>query len=672
MLTLINVAGLLITIITGVPVMMQLFKVHPRGLFILFFAEMWERFSYYGMRGIYVLYLTQHFLFDDKFASSQYGAYTSLVYLMPLVGGFLADKYLGTRKAVAFGAVLLVIGQLGMALHAGPSKQFIDYTAPGGAHARYEVQVSDGRVGQASHLMVGGKAYEMAASKTGGLDIKGLPAGAPLPSTLPDASYKKITDKNDLFVGLMYLSLGFIIMGVGFLKANISAIVGQLYTQGDPRRDPGFTLYYYGVNLGAFWSAIWCSWLGENYGWEWGFGLAGVGMLAGFIVFVLGKKLLEGKGEPPNPEALKQKVFAGLSRQTVIYLIGLLGVAGVWGLLRADGMVRDWISDAMAAATLHGGKVGFGLNAANFFAAVGTLLLVASFGVLGYLVWFMTTKCTKVERERLMLAMVLLVGCVVFFALFEQAGSSLSLFADRNTDLNLIDAPIIFSLGGKDIVLSSAAQLAAAHLDANKVLWIDAGITAGQTQSFNAGFILIFAPIFAALWTWLGRIRKDPGPMVKFGLGLVQVGAGFMLLVWGSQFHDAAFRLPVIFLAGAYLLHTTGELFLSPVGLSEITKLAPLSIISTMLAVWFLATAWGQWVAAAVAGATSSATVGGQVLDPGAALKQYDAVFQMIGIAGIVAGLIFLVLAPFLRKWAHGVNDPQANPSGQTDRMQEL
>ncbi len=672
MLTIINLAGVLITLLTGIPVMMQLFKTHPRGLFVLFFAEMWERFSYYGMRGIYVLYLTQHFLFDDKFAASQYGAYTSLVYLVPLVGGFLADKYLGTRKAVAFGAVLLVIGQIGMAVHAGPSKQYIEYSTPAGAHTRYEVEVPDGRKDKPPLLMVAGKGYEMSASKAGDLQIKGLPADAPLPGTLTQASYKKVTDQSPIFVGVMYLALGFIIMGVGFLKANISAIVGQLYTQGDPRRDPGFTLYYYGVNLGAFWSAILCSYLGQTYGWEYGFGLAGVGMLAGFIVFVIGKPLLEGKGEPPSMERLKQKVLGGISRETLIYIGGLLGVGVVWMLLRADGAARDAIAAALTAAKANGGKAAFGLQAANFFAVVGSLLAAASVGVIGYLAWFMATKCTKVERERLMLAMVLLCGCVVFFALFEQAGSSLSLFADRNTDLNLLAAPIIFSLGGHEIVLSSAAQLAAAHLDPKSVIWIDAGITAGQTQSFNAGFILIFAPIFAALWTWLGRIGKDPGPLIKFGLGLLQVGAGFMLLVWGSQFHDAAFRLPIIFLAGAYLLHTTGELFLSPVGLSEITKLAPLSIISTMLAVWFLATAWGQWVAAAVASTTSSDTVGGQVLDPGAALTQYDHVFQMIGIAGMVAGVIFLVLSPVLKHWGHGVNDPQANPSGLTDRGQEL
>ncbi len=661
-------AGLAITILTGIPVFYQLLKTHPKGLIVLFFAEMWERFSYYGMRGLFVFYLTQHFLFEDKFASNQYGAYTSLVYLVPLVGGFLADRYLGTRKAVTFGAILLVFGQLGMAFGGDASKQFIDYTSPAGVHASYEVQVSDGRQGKISQLVVDGKGYEMGSNAKGDLVIKALPATASLPATVPTSAFKKRTQKNPIYVGAMYLALSLIIMGVGFLKANISTIVGQLYPQGDPRRDPGFTLYYYGVNLGAFWAAILCSALGQQFGWAYGFGSAGVGMMLGLVVFVLGKPLLQGKGEPRNLEILKQKVL-GVSRETLIYIGGFVGVAMIWGLLRVDGAARDLIAQAMAAANGH--PTGW-LKAADFFSVIGGFLLLASIGMMFFIGWFMVTKCTKIERERLALALVLLVGCVVFFALFEQAGSSLNLFADRNTDLNFIHAPVQFAIGGHQVVLASVDQLAASHIDQSKVFWVDAGMTPAQAQTFNAGFILIFAPLFAALWTFLGRRKKDPGPMVKFGLGLMQVGAGFMLLVWGSQFHDAAYRLPVYFLAGAYLLHTTGELFLSPVGLSEITKLAPLTIMSTMMATWFLATAWGQWLAAFFASTASSETVGGQVLDPARALQTSLDVFTKIGLMGIVVGVVFLLLAPFITKWGHGHADPEANKSGLTDRMQEL
>ncbi len=642
-------AGLAITILTGIPVFYQLLKTHPKGLIVLFFAEMWERFSYYGMRGLFVFYLTQHFLFEDKFASGQYGAYTSLVYFVPLVGGILADRYLGTRKAVTFGAILLVFGQFGMAFGGDASKQFIDYTSPAGVHQSYEVQVADGRQGKTSMLVVDGKTYEMGGSPKGDLVVKNLPANATVPAVIPADRFKKRTEKNPIFVGVMYLALSLIIMGVGFLKANISSIVGQLYPQGDPRRDPGFTLYYYGVNLGAFWAAILCSALGQQFGWAWGFGSAGAGMLLGLVVFVIGKPLLQGKGEPRNLEVLKQKVM-GISRESLIYIFGIVCVAVVWGLLRADGAARDWIGAALAAAK---GSPSAMLKAADFFSVIGAILVVVSIGVLTFIGWFMITKCTKIERERLALALVLLVGCVVFFALFEQAGSSLNLFADRNTDLNFIHKPVQFALGNTQVVLASTDQLAASHIDKSKVFWIDAGMTPAQAQTFNAGFILLFAPIFAALWTFLGRIKKDPGPMVKFGLGLVQVGLGFMLLVWGAQFHDLAFRLPVYFLAGAYLLHTTGELFLSPVGLSEITKLAPLTILSTMMATWFLATAWGQWLAAFFAGTASADTVGGQVLDPAKALQTSLDVFTKIGLMGIGVGLVFLVLAPFLTKWSH-------------------
>ncbi|HWE45049.1 MAG TPA: MFS transporter [Caulobacteraceae bacterium] len=661
-------AGIAITVLTGIPVFYQLLKTHPKGLIVLFFAEMWERFSYYGMRGLFVFYLTQHFLFEDKFASGQYGAYTSLVYLVPLVGGFLADRYLGTRKAVTFGAILLVFGQLGMAFGGEPSKQFIDYTSPAGVHQTYAVSVSDGRLGKTTMLNVDGKTYEMGANDKGDLQIKNLPANASIPATVPANAFKKRTEKNPIFLGAMYLALSLIIMGVGFLKANISTIVGQLYPQGDPRRDPGFTLYYYGVNLGAFWAAILCSWFGQHWGWGWGFGSAGVGMLLGLVVFVIGKPLLQGKAEPRNPEVLKEKVF-GIGREALIYIAGFVGVAVIWGMLRTDGAVRDLIAQTMAAT--HG-PAPLWLSAADFFSFIGAILVIASLGMLAFIAWFMTTKCTKIERERLGLALVLLVGCVVFFALFEQAGSSLNLFADRNTDLNFIHAPVRFALGNTKVVLASADQLAAAHIDKSTVFWIDAGMTPAQAQTFNAGFILVFAPVFAALWTWLGRIKKDPGPMVKFGLGLMQVGLGFMLLVWGSQFHDAAYRLPVYFLAGAYLLHTTGELFLSPVGLSEITKLAPLTIMSTMMATWFLATAWGQWLAAFFASTASAETVGGQVLDPAKALQTSLDVFTKIGIMGIAVGVGFLILAPFITKWGHGHADPEANKSGLTDRMQEL
>jgi POT family proton-dependent oligopeptide transporter len=588
MFNVVFVVGVFVTVLTGIPVALQM-RGHPRGLFVLFFAEMWERFSYYGMRALLIFYLTEHFLFSDTFSQGQYAAYTTMIYLMPLWGGFLADRYLGARKAVAFGALLLVAGHLTMAVEGKPAVQTLAY----GGHT-YLFQ-AEGRMGTRQVcLKVDGGCYKVMASKEGGMAIGGLPASASLPATLAKGAYRIDVQKRDQrSVDIFYLALALIIMGVGYMKANISTIVGQLYPQGDPRRDPGFTLYYYGINLGAFWAAVLCGLVGQTIGWWAGFGLAGLGMLAGFLVFIWGKPLLDGHGEPPDPVALKRKLLGPIDLETGLYLAGLVGVVLVWWLVRQ-------------------------------FALMGWSLLAAWGAVLGYLAWYMTVKCDKVARERLLLALVLIFASIVFFILFNQAGSSLNQFAERNTALP------------------------------HNGFWT---MTPGQTQSFNAGFILIFAPVFAFAWTKLAQVRRDPNPVIKFGLGLVQVGLGFLILVWGSQFHDAAFRVPVIFLALAYLMHTTGELCLSPVGMSEMTKLSPTALVSTLMALWFMSLSAGEFLGGLVARLTASDTVAGQVLDPGKALGIYVETFRNIGLAGIGVGVLLLIVSPWLKTLAHGVND---------------
>jgi POT family proton-dependent oligopeptide transporter len=588
------VAGAVITVLTGASVLLEL-RNHPKGLFILFFAEMWERFSYYGMRGLLIFYLTQHFLFDDKAAQGEYGAYTALVYLVPLIGGIAADKWLGTRKAVAFGAILLVIGHFTMGIEGRPAVQ----TLKAGGHT-YEF-VSTGRMeGRQSCLKAGEGCYAVGPAADGGLELKGMPAGGPLPQVLAKGSYEFAVEHRDpVTSNILYLALSLIIMGVGFLKANISSIVGQLYEEDDPRRDPGFTLYYYGINLGAFWSSLVCGWLGLHVGWWAGFGLAGIGMAAGLVVFLLGKPLLQGKGEPPDLARLKAKVAGPIDTEWLIYLLGLAGVAVVWLLVQN-------------------------------YRTVGVVLGGGSILVLGYLGWFMATKCTPVQRQRLVLAMVLILGWMIFEILFEQAGSSLNQFAERNTQPHLFGVPV----------------------------------SAPQTQAFNAGWILIFAPVFAWLWTWLGTRNRDPNPVVKFGIALLQVGAGFGVLVWAANFADASWRVPMGFLALAYLLHTTGELCLSPVGLSEMTKLAPMGLLSTLMAIWFLAASWGQYLAAVIARLTAQETVAGQVLDPAAALRNYTHVFGVIGLGGAGAGVLFLLASPWLKKLAHPHERVAAVPEG--------
>lgn len=621
-------AGILVTLVTGVPVLIQLLRGHPRGLIICFLAEMWERFSYYGMRGLLIFYLTQHFLFDPKAASGHYGSYTSLVYIVPLLGGFLADRYLGTRKAVAFGAILLVAGHLAMAVEGRPATQTLTY-----ANQTYDFQVEGRGEARVARIVVGDKPYEVAADAAGGFEIKNLPASAALPGVLPKGQYTLgVKDRDPLYLNIFWLALALIIVGVGFMKANVATLVGQLYPQGDPRRDPGFTLYYYGINLGSFWAAILCGLLGVNFGWSAGFGAAGLGMLAGFVAFVLGKPWLLGKGEPPELSKLKAPVLGPVNREGVIYA-GSLGVVGLIFFL------------------------------VQYTPVVSATLIAGMFGSLGYILWFAFVKCEKVERERLLLATVLVLGAVVFWTLFEQAGSSLNLFAATNVNLTLLSHPVTW-FGGA-VVLGAPEQLAAAGIDTAGKLWVNTAFNAAQTQAINAGWILIFAPVFAALWTVLGRRGRNPGPMVKFGLSLIQVGAGFLILLVGAYFADGAFRMPLIFLVLMYMLHTSGEMFMSPVGLSQMTKLSPLSIVSFVMAVWYMALAmanlFGSWIAAVA----SSETIGGQVLDPAAAMTQSLLVFKVIGLISIGIGVLFLALSPVLKKWSHGSDDTTPEPTAE-------
>ena len=625
------VLGVIITLLTGLPVLLQLMRNHLRGLIVLFFAEMWERFSYYGMRAILIFYLTQHLLFDTENANAQYGSYTSLVYLLPLIGGILADRYLGTRKAVAFGALLLVAGHLAMAVEGEPTRETLTY-----AGQAYELSLEGRMDDREVRLMVQGEPYAFGAAPGGGLQIIDLPTTAPLPSVLPAGSYEMTQTADPVGVNVFYLAVSLIILGVGFLKPNISTIVGQLYPQGDPRRDSGFTLYYYGINLGAFWASVLCGLLGQHFGWGYGFGLAGIGMALGWIVFVLGKPLLEGKGEPPNPELLAKPVVGPVNREWLIYLATLPAIGAVWWLVQRNAVV-GWVL---------------------------SVAIVLSLIIIAYVI--LRVCQTKVERQRMMLATVLIFGSVVFWTLFEQAGTSLNLFAARNVDLSVTQSATSF-LG---IPMGSPEQLAAAGVATDSWWgWIDSRFAAAQVQSFNAGFILIFAPIFAALWAFLGRRGMDPDPTMKFGLGLLQAGLGFMVVVWGAGLADDSFRVPLMLLGLLYLLHTTGELFLSPVGLSEITKLSLASVVSFMMAVWFLSSAIAQYVGGWIAGLAGTETLGGQVLDPAAALRSSLEVFQMLGYWGLAAGAVFIVLSFFIKGWAHGVetgHGPSPEPIAPT------
>jgi proton-dependent oligopeptide transporter, POT family len=476
---------------------------HPKGLFVLFFAEMWERFSYYGMRALLIFYLTQHWLFSDSQSGVIYGAYTALVYITPVLGGYLADRYLGQRKAVLFGAVLLTFG----------------------------------------HFLMG---FEGA----GGQDAASL--------------------------NIFWLALAFIIVGSGFLKANISVMVGQLYPRTDVRRDGAYTIFYMGINLGAAIGSLLCGYLGQTYGWSYGFGAAGFGMLLGLIVFVMFKPLLLGRGEPPDPARLAAPV-AGLKFEWLLYGVGLIAVLVCWWMVQNQ-------------------------------AVVGTVLGVAGAILVSYVLFTAVAKLDAHARDRIFAAMFLIIGSILFWALFEQAGSSLNLYTDRYVDR--------------------------------------AGVPASMFQSINAIYIVLLAPLFAAVWTWMGRRGIEPSAPAKFGIALLQLGAGFLVLVAGAATGEMT---PVLFIFLIYLLHTTGELCLSPVGLSAMNRLAPGHMASLIMGTWFFASATGNFVAGLIASATGSEAASGE----GAGKEVVLGVYSQIGWVAIAVGVGVLIISPLIKKLMH-------------------
>jgi proton-dependent oligopeptide transporter, POT family len=476
---------------------------HPIGLFVLFFAEMWERFSYYGMRALLIFYLTKHWLFDDGKANLIYGAYTSLAYITPVLGGYLADRYLGQRKAVAFGAVLLTFGHMLMAVE------------------------GDGGQGSAA-------------------------------------------------LNVFWLALAFIIVGSGFLKANISVIVGQLYPRTDPRRDGAYTIFYVGINLGAFIGTLIAGYLGETYGWSYGFGAAGFGMLLGLIVFVWGKPFLMGKGEAPDPVKLASPVI-GIKLEWLIYILSAASVGLIWALIQYQSVIQS-------------------------------LLLVSGALLLSYVLYTAFTKLAGEDRDRIFAILFLILLQPIFWGLFEQAGGSLNLFTDRFVDR--------------------------------------AGVPASIFQSINPFYIMTLGPIFAWLWTWLGRKNMEPSTPMKFGLALAQVGFSFLVLVWGARATGLNVATPVIFIFLIYFFQTTAELCLSPVGLSAMNRLAPAQMASLIMGAWFFATAAGNFVAGKIGEATGG--------ESGEASKDSIlAIYSSIGWITIGISVAVVAVSPLIKKLMH-------------------
>lgn len=643
---------------------------HPVGLFVLFFAEMWERFSYYGMRALLVLYMLKGFLgYGDGQAYTVYGAYTALVYMTPFFGGMLADRLLGARRAVVIGGLLMAAGHLLM----GMEHQYAFFTA-----------------------------------------------------------------------------LALLICGNGFFKPNISTMVGSLYPKGSHKRDGGFTIFYIGINLGAAMSPLLCGYVGETYGWHKGFGLATIGMLTGVAIFVmptLVTQVLVGlgaiaaalglfvfrpenifsiganifvaiallvagviamiamsrgglpdeTGRPPDPQRLRKPVLGFISAEWAVYL-GILIAIPLFMLLVSgfSPLTSDQKGVTLIPSTIVDDMKASGSPVQEVLAVVlngvskpaGLILMLAGLAALVYLA-VQLFRLERIPRQRMLVALILTFFSMLFWAFFEQAGSSINIFTDRNVDRvtnqRLITAEEVgttiqiqptqeqlgYINGEQMFTLTSLDELRKQN-EKNKnfeIEWLVAPDNVGMAiasrndevpastfQSVNAIFILIFGLVFTSLWGFLGKRGLEPSTPVKFAAGLLQLGLGFAVFWYGAQHANERGMVLASWLVLGYLLHTTGELCLSPVGLSMITKLSPAQLVSTMMGNWFLATAFSQYLAAIIAQFTGVGHGTGGVAAvpiPKETVGVYGGVFGNIAIAAIISSVICFVLAPWLKRMMH-------------------
>ncbi len=618
---------------------------HPTGLYMLFFAEMWERFSYYGMRALLVLYIIKGFLGrSDSEAYAIYGAYTALVYATPFIGGMIADKLLGARRAVILGGLLMAAGHLIMT---------IEHETP------------------------------------------------------------------------FFIALALLIVGNGFFKPNISTIVGSLYPDKSPQRDAGFTIFYIGINLGAAMAPLLCGYVGENYGWHYGFGLATIGMLVGLAVFVA-------------PAAITRLIIIAaavftaymmidLNMDEVIYALapnaivaGCLVIAGVVAFvaISKSGM-PSWAGEAPSVEKLKEPYVGpinreWAIYLGSFLVVpliaivvsarevpyltfleidpAGLLLIVGGGAALMHLI-IATIKSPKIERERLQVVLILMFFTMLFWAFFEQAGSSINLFTDRNVN-RVFPTELITSEEVDSTVSVAVSQGLTGYTMGEKLITMEdvdawkeeekefvqwpvseddigmaisgSEVATSQYQAANPMFIMLFGLVFSSLWVWMGKRKIEPSTPVKFSLGIFQLGLAFAVLWWAAVNPDSRGMVNMGWLLLSYLLITTGELCLSPVGLSMVTKLAPKSIVSMVMGAWFLATAFSNYLASVIAMFTGveHGEESGAMPPPTETVETYANVFGPIAIAAIVSAVIVLLISPTLTRWMHEGEETETSDEG--------
>jgi POT family proton-dependent oligopeptide transporter len=502
-------------------------KGHPKGLYVLFATEFWERFSYYGMRAIFMLYMTKMLLLDKGLASNIYGSYTGLVYLTPLIGGYMADRYWGNRKSIFVGGLLMALGQ------------FLLFFSASLSHS----------------------------------------------------------PEKGMAISMMWAGLTFLIFGNGFFKPNISTMVGQLYKENDSRKDAAYTIFYMGINAGAFVAPLVCGYLGEKVDFKWGFLSAGIGMLVSLVIFYVtknkyvvspdGKQLGTGPNKQVDASGVEKK-DEGFSKQQLTILIG--GIAAAFSLLYFGAGIDVW------------GSLIYGMT------AVGPFVIITD------------KSLTKVEKDRLWVIILIMIFVIFFWMCFEQAGASLTFFAAEQTNRHIF-----------------GWEMPAAYF-----------------QSFNAGFIVILAPIISAIWVRLAKKGVNPAAPYKQSLGLGLLAVGYLFIAMGSKTIPAA-GASIMWLTGLYFLHTIGELFLSPIGLSMVNKLTPGRFTSLMMGIWFLAIATGNKLAG---------TMSSLYPDPAAATHPHflgieiDSLYTyfmiFVGFSGAAAVILFL-LCRKLQSMMHGV-----------------
>ncbi|HQW84541.1 MAG TPA: peptide MFS transporter [Ferruginibacter sp.] len=481
----------------------------PKQLYLLFFAEMWERFSFYGMRALLMVYMTSQLHFDDPKAYAILGSYAALVYTMPMFGGFIADRFIGYQRSIIFGGILMTIGHFILA---------IPY----------------------------------------------------------DWSF--------------FYGMAFIICGNGYFKPNVSSMVGTLYSENDPRRDSGFSIFYMGINIGAALGGALCAYVGNEINWHYGFGLAGVFMVLGLVVFFIGKKSLGNRGLPPDMEVLKKPVFLFLKPQQLIYG-GTLFVVPLVVTLFNQYQVMDYIM--------------FGL---------GFVSLV-----------YIIAQGLKMENEakmKLFAALVMIIFSIAFWAVYQQSEGSMNLLAERNSNM------VLFGINLPELAINNFLPPA---------------------------WVVILALLVAPLWPWLNKRGKEPSTPLKFALAFIFLAAGFMVFYVGCFVNESTGIVPLWPFVWGYFFFILGELCLSPIGLSMVTKLSPPKMVALMMGIWFFGTAIGEFLAGKIGSLMSVPKAIIAKNDPTLSLPYYGAIILKISITSAIIGVVLIFTVPFLKRWMGNV-----------------